>query len=131
AGLGDDDPQDAAPAQAPAAPPAIQSNAGPGLRGVAASEGVAIGPAFAHFPAEIEAEGRTLAPGEIDAELERLRAAVASVQARMDASLADGTLTEGDRGIVVALRDITADESLIGEAEAIVRRGLDAVSAVL
>ena len=33
------------------------------LRGIAASEGVAIGPAFAHFPPEIRAEGRELSAG--------------------------------------------------------------------
>lgn len=103
---------------------------GDGLRGIAASEGVAIGPVFAHFPAEIEAQGRTLASHEIQEELERLRNAAASVQRRMDTALGDASLAEGDRGIIAALRDIVADESLVGETEATIGKGLDAVSAV-
>lgn len=131
AGLDDDDGrQDGAPPapaqQMPAAPAARG-----GLRGVAASEGVAIGPAFAYFPAEIRIDGRRLAPDEVDAEIVRLHHAIAAVQKRMDATLADDSLAEGDRGIVAALRDITADESLVGEMEAAVRRGVDAVLAAM
>lgn len=141
-GLDGDEPQNAAaPAgqdEAVAAPPAAaaaqkapESGDEAGLKGIAASAGVAIGPAFAHFPVTIEAEGRTLGPDEAEAEIDRLRRAVASVQRRMDAALADEALAEGDRGIVAALRDIAADESLVGEAEASIRRGLDAVSSVM
>lgn len=133
----DDEPQDDGPAPAqPAAAPAPVALASPvgasrGLRGVAASEGVAMGPAFRYFPSEINADGRALGPDETDAEIERLRRAVATVQQRMDATLADRSLAEGDRGIVAALRDIAADEDLIGEAERTVAGGLDAVSAVM
>lgn len=133
----DDEPQDdgAPQAEPVAAPvpvaPASLVQAHHGLRGVAASEGVAMGPAFPYFPAEINTDGRTLAPDETGAEVERLRRAVATVQQRMDATLADKSLAEGDRGIVAALRDIAADEDLIGEAERTVAGGLDAVSAVM
>lgn len=118
----------APPAVATAAPEDIAEDC---LRGVAASEGVAIGRAFAHFSPEIAPEGRNLAPDEVDAELDRLRRAVAAVQQRMDKTLADESLAGGDRGIVAALRDIAADETLIGEAEATITKGLDAVSAVI
>jgi len=101
------------------------------LQGVAASEGVAIGPAFAHFPPEIEGPGRRLQADEIDGELERFRNAVAAVQARMDRTLAEDNLSAGDRGIVAALRDIAADDSLTGEVEKFIRDGDDAVSAVI
>ncbi|MDG4896142.1 MAG: phosphoenolpyruvate--protein phosphotransferase [Mesorhizobium sp.] len=101
------------------------------LQGVAASEGVAIGPAFAHFPPEIQGPGRHLQAGEIEGELERFRSAVASVQARMDRTLDENNLSAGDRGIVAALRDIAADESLTGEAERLIKGGDDAVSAVI
>ena len=108
------------------------ANASPGrLRGVAASEGVAIGPAFAHFPAQIAAESRTLAAHEIDAEIEKLRNAVATVQKRMDKSLAEEGLSGGDRGIIAALRDIAADDTLIGEAEALIGKGVEAIGAVI
>ncbi|QPC88515.1 phosphoenolpyruvate--protein phosphotransferase [Mesorhizobium sp. NBSH29] len=102
-----------------------------GLRGVAASEGVYLGPVFAHFPPDIQPVERALSPSEIDTDLATLSKAVATVQARMDKALADKTLADGDRGIVAALRDIAADESLIGDAQATIREGVDAVSAVI
>ncbi|WP_217570369.1 phosphoenolpyruvate--protein phosphotransferase [Mesorhizobium sp. GbtcB19] len=120
----------AAPARE-AASPASQAGGTPTLQGVAASEGVAIGPAFAHFPAEIEGPGRRLQADEIDGEVERFRAAVATVQARMDRTLAEDNLSAGDRGIVAALRDIAADDSLTGEVEKLISEGDDAVSAVI
>ncbi|TPI09208.1 phosphoenolpyruvate--protein phosphotransferase [Mesorhizobium sp. B4-1-3] len=123
----------AAAAPAPEAVPTVAAVADgtPKLQGVAASEGVAIGPAFAHFPPEIEGPGRRLQADEIEAELERFRDAVASVQARMDRTLAENNLSAGDRGIVVALRDIAADDSLTGEVERLIKGGDDAVSAVI
>jgi phosphoenolpyruvate-protein phosphotransferase len=101
------------------------------LRGIAASEGVHVGPVFAHFPPEIRPSARKLAGDEIEAEIGRLHQAVAAVQARMAAALADETLAAGDRGIVAALRDIAGDEALIGQAEVAIRDGLDAVSSVI
>ncbi|UVK42048.1 phosphoenolpyruvate--protein phosphotransferase [Mesorhizobium sp. AR07] len=102
-----------------------------GLRGVAASEGFAIGPAFAHFPPDIAGQGRMLQAEEIAGEVDRFRAAVSAVQARMDRALAQDSLSAGDRGIVAALRDIAADDSLTGEAEGLIKGGNDAVSAVI
>ncbi|MBZ9815346.1 phosphoenolpyruvate--protein phosphotransferase [Mesorhizobium sp. CA7] len=130
---GDEGSQAAAPAPAreAAQPSAAAVDGTPKLQGVAASEGVAIGPAFAHFPLEIEGPGRRLPADEIDGELERFRGAVASVQARMDRTLAENNLSAGDRGIVAALRDIAADDSLTGEAEKLIKEGDDAVSAVI
>ncbi|MGX5803568.1 phosphoenolpyruvate--protein phosphotransferase [Bradyrhizobium sp. Arg314] len=134
AGLDDEgEAVEAASAAAPeAAPPAAApADGSPKLQGVAASEGVAIGPAFAHFPAEIEGPGRRLQAGEIDGEVERFRGAVSMVQARMDRTLAEDNLSAGDRGIVAALRDIAADDSLTGEVERLIQGGDDAVSAVI
>ncbi|MCA0047198.1 phosphoenolpyruvate--protein phosphotransferase [Mesorhizobium sp. B283B1A] len=138
AGLDDEEPQtpandaghEGAPASAAHSAPAISSEAR-GLRGVAASEGVAIGPAFAHFPPDIAGQGRLLQADEIAGEIDRFRAAIAAVQARMDRALAQDSLSAGDRGIVAALRDIAADDSLTGEAEKAIRGGNDAVSAVI
>jgi phosphocarrier protein FPr len=101
------------------------------LHGIGASEGVHVGPAFGYFPPRIDAEPRTLADDEIEPELARFSHAVAAVRARMDASLANDALAEGDRGIVAALRDIAGDETLIGDTEAAIRKGTDAVSAVI
>lgn len=131
AGESDSEVAAAAPAEEPVAPAAAPAGGTPKLQGVAASEGVAIGPAFAHFPPEIEGPGRRLQTNEIESELERFRGAVASVQARMDRTLAENNLSAGDRGIVAALRDIAADDSLTGEVERLVQGGEDAVSAVI
>ncbi|MDG4877774.1 phosphoenolpyruvate--protein phosphotransferase [Mesorhizobium sp. WSM4935] len=121
----------AAPAPEAAPPAAAATDGTPKLKGVAASEGVAIGPAFAHFPPEIEGPGRRLQADEIEGELERFRGAVASVQARMDRTLAENNLSAGDRGIIAALRDIAADDGLTGEVERLIKGGDDAVSAVI
>jgi len=121
----------AAPVPAAAPPVTAPADGTPKLQGVAASEGVAIGPAFAHFPPEIEGPGRRLQADEIEGELKRFRGAVAAVQARMDRTLAENNLSAGDRGIVAALRDIAADDSLTGEAERLIQGGDDAVSAVI
>ncbi|MCF6127133.1 phosphoenolpyruvate--protein phosphotransferase [Mesorhizobium sp. M7A.F.Ca.CA.001.07.2.1] len=120
--------QEAAPAPGfvPAAPDGANR-----LRGVAASEGFAIGPAFAHFPPDIAGRGRVLRAEEIEGEIDRFRTAVGAVQARMDLALAQDSLSAGDRGIVAALRDIAADDSLTGEAEGLIKGGNDAVSAVI
>jgi len=124
----------AAPEPAAARPAAVAAQAaapGSGLAGVAASEGVHLGPAFAHFPPQIKAEDRKLGAAEIEPELERFRAAVEAVRARMDKALADDRLAEGDRGIVAALRDIAGDETLVGDTTETIRGGLDAVSATI
>jgi phosphotransferase system enzyme I (PtsI) len=121
-----------APENATPAPVAAAAEDGKGrLHGIAASEGATVGPAFAHFPKEIAQQPHALAAQEIDGEIERLRAAVAEVRARMTKALADASLAESDRTIVAALMDIAGDEALIGHAEGLVRQGMDAVSAVI
>lgn len=49
------------------------------LTGVAASEGVAIGPVFVHNPGEFEVRRQTIAEGTAQAEIERFEAAVRAV----------------------------------------------------
>ncbi|HMF68406.1 MAG TPA: HPr family phosphocarrier protein, partial [Phyllobacterium sp.] len=128
------------PEKAPAKPALVKSqalstksntSATGKLRGVAASEGFAIGPAFGFFPAEIKHENRLLAAEEIPAETARLTQAIATVQHRMDTSLAATDLAESDRGIIAALKDIACDDELTNAAEALVKEGIDAVSAVI
>ena len=101
------------------------------IKGVGASEGISLGTAFPFFPEEIKPSGRQLAASEIDAEIEHFKAAIATVQHRMDASLASGNLADADRGIIAALKDIAADDSLTDEALGLIRGGLDAISAML
>ncbi|KQZ30627.1 PTS sugar transporter subunit IIBC [Mesorhizobium sp. Root552] len=134
AGLEEDDAAKADGADAVAlqpAPPLSQAASDSGLVGIAASEGVHLGPAFAHFPPEIRSDGRALAAHEIEPELAKFQAAIAAVRTRMDKALADETLAGGDRGIVAALRDIAGDETLVGDTVAMIREGADAVAATI
>src|SRR5690606_19698551 len=101
------------------------------MKGVGASEGISLGAAFPFFPEEIKPLGRKLGSAEIDAEIARFRAAIVTVQQRMDASLSSGDLADADRGIIAALKDIAADDSLTDEALGLIRGGLDAISAML
>lgn len=101
------------------------------IKGVGASEGISLGTAFPFFPEEIKPSGKKLAASEIDAEVEHFKSAIATVQQRMDASLASGNLADTDRGIIAALKDIAADDSLTDEALGLIRGGLDAISAML
>lgn len=101
------------------------------IKGVGASEGVSIGTAFAFFPEEITPLGRKLAASEIDNEVAHFRSAIATVQQRMDESLTTGNLADTDRGIIAALKDIAADDSLTEEAISLIRGGMDAISAML
>ncbi|KXO77674.1 phosphoenolpyruvate--protein phosphotransferase [Brucella anthropi] len=101
------------------------------IKGVGASEGIALGTAFPFFPEELKPLGRKLAASEIDAEIAHFKSAIATVQLRMDASLSSGNLADADRGIIAALKDIAADDSLTDEALGLIRGGLDAISAML
>ena len=101
------------------------------IKGVGASEGISLGTAFPFFPEEIKPLGRKLAASEIDAEITHFKSAIATVQQRMNASLSSGNLAEADRGIIAALKDIAADDSLSDEALSLIRGGLDAISAML
>ncbi|MDM7853159.1 phosphoenolpyruvate--protein phosphotransferase [Pseudochrobactrum kiredjianiae] len=114
----------------PVMPATEQENAG-FITGIAASEGVAIGVAYPFFPPEIAADNRMLKPEEIPAELQRFHEAVTHVQQRMEAELKTDNLAESDRGIIAALKDIAADETLLDEATGLIRGGLDALSAML
>ena len=119
----------AMPAKAPASMPSDTANGE--LRGVPASEGHAIGRAFAFFPQAIRHENRLLAAEDIPAESDRLHQAFATVQERMEKSLAASNLAESDRGIIAALKDIASDDELTNAAVALVDGGIDAVSAVI
>ncbi|MCO4315887.1 phosphoenolpyruvate--protein phosphotransferase [Phyllobacterium sp. 21LDTY02-6] len=126
------DQPDAAPAQSGSAPAAARAALPAGShRGVAASEGVAMGPCFGFFPPEIARENRILPADAISAELERLNLAFSTVQDRMRQALEATDLAESDRGIVAALKDIANDDELTAAAAKIVRDGVDAVSAVI
>jgi len=121
----------ASPTPAPTAGAASTSvPAAPGeavLRGVAASEGAAIGPAFAFFPAPLVAPRRFLAATEGAAELARFRAALATMVDGLKAEPADAETG----AIVDALVDVARDDAFAGDVEARIAGGVDAVTATL
>lgn len=53
------------------------------LTGVAASEGVAIGPVFVHDPGELKPERETISEGTVEEELARFEAAAETVVAKL------------------------------------------------
>ncbi|MGH6860884.1 MAG: phosphoenolpyruvate--protein phosphotransferase [Phyllobacterium sp.] len=123
---------EAADAGEPVVPvPATQTAIAGRLRGVAASEGLAMGPAFGFFPAQIRQEDRLLPRDAIPAERSRMRDAFAGLRQRMARSLEAHDLAESDRGIIAALMDIAGDDELVRAAEKLVDEGMDAVSAVI
>ena len=102
------------------------ANAAP--RGVPASEGEAMGPAFAFFPAALDAPRRALASGEVEDEIARLTRAIASVGAELTER---GRVASGseDSLIVEALGEIARDIEFAQRIEARIRAGQDAASA--
>jgi len=123
--------QPAAPVAAersPAAPAATSATTGEaGLRGVAASEGAAIGPVFAFFPEPLVAPGLAIAPGDEPAERDRFRAALATMVDGIKAEPSDAETA----AIVDALVDVARDEAFAGDVEARILAGIDAVTATL
>ena len=111
--------------------PLLETNVSGKLRGIAASEGSAIGPAFGFFPTAIDYENRILPKEDIPNELDRLSQAFSTVQQQMSASLEAQNLAISDRGIIAALKDIACDDELTRAAAALVEDGMDAVSAAI
>ena len=112
------------PARPVETPPAPSASA----RGVPASGGAALGPAFAFMPDEIVAPRRTICGPEIPAERERLAAARANVEydIRRRAALAAPGSPQAE--IVEALAEIVGDADLVQRMEARIAAGLDAVT---
>jgi phosphocarrier protein FPr len=123
------------PAQPVAAPVVVAEPApaadgeGAGLRGLAASEGAAIGPAFFFDLEPISALRREIAIEELDHEVAKLRAAVATINAELTARSAQAAAGSDEAEIVEALAEIAQDVEFVERVEACVRAGQDAVSA--
>jgi phosphotransferase system enzyme I (PtsI) len=93
------------------------------LDGVAASEGVAVGPAFVHVPREVEPERETIAKEEVETELERFREAVETVArelAQTAQRLREGG-SEKEAGIFEAHVEMAEDPEFQSEVEERVR----------
>ncbi|WP_279482154.1 phosphoenolpyruvate--protein phosphotransferase [Aureimonas sp. SK2] len=113
----------------PAAPAVTPACASPD-RGVPASEGTAIGPAFAFFPAALDIQPCTVPPEEREAERRRYRQALAgTVQSFRDAKARPG-LKRDDAAIIDALVEVAEDAEFIGSVESGIAAGQDAASAV-
>lgn len=100
-----------------------------GIKGVAASEGTALGPSFAFFPPVLNIEPQPVS--DIEAEVLRYQKAVSDVTAAFaqNKKLVD---TESDTiAIIDALIDVAQDTDFTGEIEAAIRKGQDAASAVM
>ncbi len=117
---------------APTALPA-QEPAAPGeLVGVAASEGVAVGPAFVYLPHEPQPRRTHIAAGEVEAETLRFRRAVEAVCAMLERRSDDddaAAATAAD--IMAALRDVAQDPEFLEAVEARIAAQEDPVAAVL
>jgi phosphotransferase system enzyme I (PtsI) len=102
------------------------------LEGVAASEGVAIGPVFVHAPQELEPERTEIAESEIEAELERFTTAVEAVVAQI--SVTRDEMEEAgsqEAEILDAHVELAQDPELRSEVEERVRGLESAEKAVL
>ena len=103
------------------------------LTGVAASEGVALGPAFVHVPAEPKPERETISEGQVEEELGRFRSAVGTVAEKLSeiaAGMREGG-GESEAGIFEAHAEMAEDPELLSEVEERVRGLVSPEAAVL
>src|SRR5215210_5116419 len=106
--------------------------AGTRLTGVAASEGVAVGPVFVHVPRELEPEREKISEGEVEEELGRFRAAVEVVAKKLSATadeMREGG-SEKEAGIFEAHVEMAEDPEFHSEVEERVK-GLESPEAVV
>ena len=99
------------------------------LEGVAASEGVAVGPAFVYAPDNLEPERAGIAEGEVQAELERFREAIRTVVQQVSEAR-DGLMGSEEAEILDAHVEIADDPELHSEVEERVR-GLESPEAAV
>src|ERR687893_240700 len=97
--------------------------AGTRLTGIAASEGVAVGPVFVHVVKELKPERETISEGEVEEELGRFGAAVEATAAKLAATaekMREGG-SEKEAGIFDAHAEIAEDPEFHSEVEERVR----------
>ena len=97
--------------------------AGTRLTGVAASEGVAVGPAFVHVPRELKPERENITEGEVEAELGRFHEAVEAVAAKLNATAEEMRQggSEKEAGIFEAHVEMAEDPEFQSEVEELVK----------
>ncbi len=99
--------------------------------GIPASEGAAIGSAFAFFPEVLRAPDRAVPPEAVDDEVARSRAALDATTAAFIGNKLKPGLGPEDAQIIDALIEVARDAEFVGAVEAGIRAGWDAVTAVL
>ena len=100
------------------------------LSGVAASEGVAVGPVFVHVVRELKPERENISEGEVEGELGRFKDAIDAVTAKLAATaekMREGG-NEGEAGIFEAHAEMAEDPEFQSEVEERVR-GLESPEA--
>jgi phosphoenolpyruvate-protein phosphotransferase (PTS system enzyme I) len=102
-----------------------------GLRGAAASEGSALGPAFPFFPESLAPPRHAVAGAQIEAEIERLRGALDAVEADLAHRAKRAAPGSEEAGIVAALGEIGRDAEYLRRIEERIRSGWDAVTGAL
>jgi phosphotransferase system enzyme I (PtsI) len=93
------------------------------LTGIGASEGVAVGPPFAHLPAEIEPERKHISEEAVEEELERLQSAVKATVEKLLATAEQlrQSGAESEAAIFEAHAEIAEDPEFHSEVEERIR----------
>jgi phosphoenolpyruvate-protein phosphotransferase (PTS system enzyme I) len=103
------------------------------LDGVAASEGVALGPAYVHLPTEPKPQRETIPEDAVEEELKRFRNAVEVVVRELSATaerLREGG-SENEAGIFEAHAEMAEDPELLDAVEELVRGSLQSPEAAV
>ncbi|WP_312861630.1 phosphoenolpyruvate--protein phosphotransferase [Segnochrobactrum spirostomi] len=100
-------------------------------RGVAASEGTAMGVVFPFFPEPLPTAREAIAPAQIEAEIARFHAALDATAANLVASRDKPGLRPADREIIDALLEVARDPEFVGGAEERIRGGVSAVTGAI
>ena len=99
--------------------------------GIPASEGAAIGPAFAFFPEELRAPDRAIPPEAVEDEVAGMRAALDATTANLVANKLRPGVGPEDALIIDALIEVARDAAFVDAVETGIRAGRDAITAVL
>ena len=100
------------------------------IQGIAASDGLALGPVYPFFLEVLNIDQTTIQDSEIPTELFKLEAAYKAVEARMADSLAGQEISKADKGIIAALKELLADPDTYAEVAADIKSGMNAVASV-
>jgi phosphoenolpyruvate-protein phosphotransferase (PTS system enzyme I) len=106
------------------------------ITGVPASPGVVVGPVFLHIEPKLEAKRTRISADEVDAEVDRFRAALDAVRSDIASGIevhdnADTSVDREEAAILRALLDVVGDPEIIGAIEERIRGSEEAATATL